>query len=548
MQAARGVARCVTIACQRLQEQRNKPLSEDSLVAAYTLGRHFANSMRVPMQDSSELWMRCRPFSPEVPDSHPGRLHAAVRVVDIAWRDDGGLEMLQQLVEELEEAGVRPAYTQRLSPEGNPPGDPNDSASSAIAQGHGAAVLIAGHPRSNEYVNPTSTSLAQGHGPLAGAHSVDSHGALDHGGVLSPPAPPKGGVTDFLACIATRGHGTPGHMPQVCPTGESPCIASVVGPTGVLTPQPPAPPAVVDAACLAPAASDGEVASCLEESPIPLAQKPREPVAVDCSPCSTGSVATVKACSQSSTDSVTTPVEYPSSLEQSPVSRKRPGITPPSTGAPLKCAKKEQGTKRAPIDPDDTPLDKVDQRPNKAKQNRDLPTVRSLKLRILADRYIAGACFFYAVAQSLHALSSDVPLDDTSLRKAIGVCGEMSGSSIQESALSVNRDLEKDTWGRRLQGGLPDHFASLAKHVDGSVVLLRTNRFSMVTPRFAMDSELPSPTFWVPGRDVPLCVRGCGDMEEHCQRQWWWLLLRRNEKVSKVVAIFGEQSLIIRCL
>ena len=110
-------------------------MSEDSLVAAYTLGRHFANVMRVPMQDCSELLMRCSPFSPEVPDSHPGRLHAAVREVDNAWRDDGGLQMLQQLVEEMEEAGVRPAYTEPFSPEGHPRGDPNDSTSSAVAQG-----------------------------------------------------------------------------------------------------------------------------------------------------------------------------------------------------------------------------------------------------------------------------------------------------------------------------------------------------------------------------------------------------------------------------
>ena len=99
MQAAHGVARCLTIACQGLQEQRKEPFSEDSLVAAYTLGRHFANSMRVPMQDCSELLLRCSPFRSKVRDSHPGRLHAAVRVVDNAWRDDGGLEMLQQLVE-----------------------------------------------------------------------------------------------------------------------------------------------------------------------------------------------------------------------------------------------------------------------------------------------------------------------------------------------------------------------------------------------------------------------------------------------------------------
>ena len=174
LQAAHGAARCLTIACQGLQEQRKEPLSEDSLVAAHTLRRHFANCMRVPMQDCSELLMRCSPFSPEVPDSHPGCLHAAVRVVDNAWRDDGGLEMLQQLAEDMEEVGVRPAYTQRLSPEGQPRGDPNDSTSSAVAHGVGAAVLMARDPSGDESVTPTSSSLAQGRGHPAGAQSVDS--------------------------------------------------------------------------------------------------------------------------------------------------------------------------------------------------------------------------------------------------------------------------------------------------------------------------------------------------------------------------------------
>ena len=58
LQAAHGAARCLTIACQGLQQQRKEPLTEDSLVAAYGLGRHFANSMRVPMQECSELLMR----------------------------------------------------------------------------------------------------------------------------------------------------------------------------------------------------------------------------------------------------------------------------------------------------------------------------------------------------------------------------------------------------------------------------------------------------------------------------------------------------------
>ena len=178
LQAAHGAARCLTIACQGLQEQRRDPLTEDSLVAAYTLGRHFANSMRVPMQDCNELLLRCSPFSPEVPDSHPGRLHAAVRVMDNAWRDDGGLEMLQVLVEEMEAAGVQPAYTQRLSLGGHPRGDPSDSTSSAVAQGVGAAVPMGemeaagvqrpytqplsqeGHPRGDPS-DSTSSAVAQ---------------------------------------------------------------------------------------------------------------------------------------------------------------------------------------------------------------------------------------------------------------------------------------------------------------------------------------------------------------------------------------------------
>ena len=270
-----------------------------------------------------------------------------------------------------------------------------------------------------------------------------------------------------------------------------------------------------------------------------------EPAAVDCSPCSTGTVATVKASSQSISDSESTQVEHPSSLEQSPGSRKRPGFTPPSNGAPVKRGKKEQGTKTAPIDPDAIALDDVDQKPNKAEGGIVLPTVRSLNLRILPDQYVAGACFFYAVAQSLHAISSDATLDSASPRaKAIAVFREMCGLSNQESALSVNRDLEKDTWHGRPQGGM--HFASLAKHVDGSLVLLRSNRFSIVTSGFGMDSTLTSATVWVPGRDVPLHFRDCGDMEEQCHRATVVVIAEADEMVSKEVVISGVQSLTIR--
>ena len=123
------------------------------------------------------------------------------------------------------------------------------------------------------------------------------------------------------------------------------------------------------------------------------------------------------------------------------------------------------------------------------------------------------------MAQSLHAITSNTPLDGASLRaRAIAVFRDMCGLSIQESTLSVNRDLEKDTWRGRPQGGTADLFAALAKHVDGSVVLLRSDRYSIVTSGFGVDSALTSATVWVPGREHPLHYRDCGDMEEQCHR------------------------------
>ena len=108
MQTSHGIARCVRSAMQGVGEQRRDPVSEESLVAAYTVARHFGESMRIPMQDSSDLLLRCTPPRPEVPRNHLGYLHAAVRVVDGAWTDDAGAEAMESLLEALGEAGVQP--------------------------------------------------------------------------------------------------------------------------------------------------------------------------------------------------------------------------------------------------------------------------------------------------------------------------------------------------------------------------------------------------------------------------------------------------------
>ena len=90
-----------------LGEQRREPLSEESLVAAYTVGHHFAESMRIPMQESSDVILGCTPFSLEIPRNHLGYLDDGVCVVNNAWTDDAGEEAMDLLLEAMAEAGVQ---------------------------------------------------------------------------------------------------------------------------------------------------------------------------------------------------------------------------------------------------------------------------------------------------------------------------------------------------------------------------------------------------------------------------------------------------------
>ena len=84
--------------------------------------------------------------------------------------------------------------TGMLSPQGPPSGAPNDSTAGATVQGHGAVPCI-------------------------------------------PKSHPRGDPSDSTASATAQGHGAPLHKPQECPASESLCIASMVSPTGVLTPQ-----------------------------------------------------------------------------------------------------------------------------------------------------------------------------------------------------------------------------------------------------------------------------------------------------------------------
>ena len=129
MTTCHGIARCVRIAMQGLGEQRREPLSQESLVASYTVGRHFAESMQIPMQESSDVILRCTPLSPEIPRNHLGYLHAGIRVVNNTWTGDAGEEAMDLLLEAMAEGGVQPPPPLGpVTPDQDAPrGDPSQS-------------------------------------------------------------------------------------------------------------------------------------------------------------------------------------------------------------------------------------------------------------------------------------------------------------------------------------------------------------------------------------------------------------------------------------
>ena len=102
----------------------------------------------------------------------------------------------------------------------------------------------------------------------------------------------------------------------------------------------------------------------------------------------------------------------------------------------------------------DNPDQKVEVDKIKAPAGRDLPTIRQLKLRLARDEYVAGACFCYAAALSLHALRSQTPLTGADLRaQATIMYRERCGIQVKESALSVCRALEENNWDGKPWGG-----------------------------------------------------------------------------------------------
>ena len=122
---------------------------------------------------------------------------------------------------------------------------------------------------------------------------------------------------------------------------------------------------------------------------------------------------------------------------------------------------------------------------------------------------------FFAAALSLHALRSQTPLSGADLRvQATIVYRELCGIEVKDSALSVFRPLEEDKWDEMPWGGLPDHFRPLATHIEGKVVLLRTNTPLIMGSRFSPDTAVASAAVWSPGM---------AEAEMHHTHNWCWL-------------------------
>ena len=155
----------------------------------------------------------------------------------------------------------------------------------------------------------------------------------------------------------------------------------------------------------------------------------------------------------------------------------------------------------------------------KAPASRELPTIRQLKLRLARDEYVAGACFFYATALSLHALRSETPLTEVDLGvQATTMYRERCAIEVKESALSVCRALEANNWEGKPWGGRPDHFRHLAHHIDGKVVLLRTNTRKIMDSRFGPDTAVTSAAVWSPGIGETKVYHTIQEMEEACEQ------------------------------
>ena len=391
MQTCPGIAQNVRIAMQGLGEQRREPLSEDALVAAHIVGRHFAESMRIPMQESSHVILRCTPFSLDIPRNYLGYLHAGVCVVNNAWSDDAREEAMELLLEAMAEAGVQgPDPPDLMTLDQDPPrGDPSESDVPACAMRLGSQGTSGGVPCDKGTPNDAG-AVHQDDQMQEGdtKEAIGTDGIRGDAQHCLPPQPPPPltpmtadqdprrddpSESDVPACALRCGpHGAPGVAYGVHGDDE------IEGREMMENTRP-----GVAQECLTAHSRCGVEALSHQGSPVPLAQRPPKVLFTGqdsemSSPTmhsSLGTACTVMALSKSSTDG--------SHLSNSPPSSKKAMPRDPKHMPAAKCVRFGEDL-ATPIEIDN-PNQKLEKDPLKAKAGRDPPTIRQLKLRLAPD-------------------------------------------------------------------------------------------------------------------------------------------------------------------
>ena len=139
------------------------------------------------MQESSDVILKCTPFSGEVPRNHLGYLHAGVCVVNNAWTDDAGEDAMELLLEAMAEAGVQPPPPPGpVTPDQDPSrGDPSQSNVPACALRLGSQDAPAGVPGDKGTPNDACAMHQEG----GTKEAIGTAGTLREA-QQSPPPPP----------------------------------------------------------------------------------------------------------------------------------------------------------------------------------------------------------------------------------------------------------------------------------------------------------------------------------------------------------------------
>ena len=107
-----------------------------------------------------------------------------------------------------------------------------------------------------------------------------------------------------------------------------------------------------------------------------------------------------------------------------------------------------------------------------------LCSLRDLSLSLFSDEFIPGGCLFIGLARSYAAKGQG--RDQTTSELATNVVGLYEACVGTKDDELCHRLRRGASWGARQEGGLGDHLAAAARHLGGSIVVLRMQRSSLL--------------------------------------------------------------------